>query len=47
MFEQRIEEGDDNPTVPDGPDEGQRAEAHRPADGYPCYSLEVLRLLED
>jgi hypothetical protein len=46
MFEQRSEEGCDSLPAPEGPDEGQGAEA-RPADVYPCYSLEVLRLLED
>ncbi len=47
MFEQRSEEGGDNPTAPEGPEEGQRAEALRPTDRYPSYSLDVLRLLED
>ena len=46
MFEQRSEEGLDAPPDSEGPDEGQGAEA-RSADVYPCYSLEVLRLLED
>jgi hypothetical protein len=47
MFEQRSEEGPDAPPASESPDEGQGAEAARSADVYPCYSLEVLRLLED
>ncbi len=47
MFEQRSDEGGDVPVAPERPDEGQRQETPWPAEGYPSYSLEVLRLLED
>ena len=47
MFEQRSDEGRDDPPIVEGPEEGQRAEALSPADKYPSYSLEVLRRLED
>jgi hypothetical protein len=47
MVEQGSEEGRDDPIIPEHPDEGHGAEALRPTDGFPCYSLEVLRLLED
>jgi len=47
MIEQRNDEGRDDAAVAERPDEGQHVEAARPADYYPCYSLEVLRLLED
>ena len=47
MFEQRGDEGGDNPMVPEPPEDGQPAETLRPTEGYACYSLEVLRLLED
>lgn len=47
MVEQLSEDGRDNPMVADLPEEGQLLETSRPVDGYSCYSLEVLRLLED
>ncbi|HVS35967.1 MAG TPA: hypothetical protein VMS17_10335 [Gemmataceae bacterium] len=47
MVEQRSDEGHDDPITPERPDEGCGPEALGPVDGYPCYSLEVLRLLED
>ena len=47
MFEQRNDEGREDPVVPERADEGHAAEALRPTDGFPCYSLEVLRLLEE
>jgi len=47
MIEQRNDEGRDDAAAAECPEEGQRVEAARPTDLYPCYSLEVLRLLED
>jgi hypothetical protein len=47
MFEQRIEERREKPVVVDHPEEGWIFEPSRKADGFRCYSLEVLRLLED
>ena len=47
MFEQRTEEGRDQPIVSEGSDDGRDVEAPRWTDGFRCYSLEVLLLLED
>jgi hypothetical protein len=47
MVEQRNDDGREDPTAPERPEEGRDVEAPRPTDHYPSYSLEVLRLLED
>lgn len=47
MFEQRIEDGREKPAVTVYPEERRLAEASRQGDEFRCYSLEVLRLLED
>jgi hypothetical protein len=47
MFEQRGEEGREKPAVADRPEERRLQEPSRLNDGFRCYSLEVLRLLED
>jgi hypothetical protein len=46
MYEQR-EEGWEKPAVAVCPDEGRIVEPSPRSDGFRCYSLEVLRLLED
>ena len=46
MFDQRIDEAEP-PAAQEQADEGRRPEAPRRADGFRCYSLEVLLLLED
>ena len=47
MVEQRGEEGREKPVVAAYPEEGRLSDASPLGDGYRCYSLEVLRLLED
>jgi hypothetical protein len=47
MFEQRGEEGREKPVVADRPEERRLQEPSQQNDGFRCYSLEVLRLLED
>ena len=47
MFEQRGEEGREERTGPEGADEGRVVEAPRQAEGFRCYSLELLLRLED
>jgi len=47
MFEQRGEEGREKPVVAAYPEERRLLEASPVGDGFRCYSLEVLRLLED
>ena len=47
MLEQRTEEGREQPVASEGADEVRTAEAPRPADGFRCYSLDVLLRLED
>ena len=47
MFDQRGEEGREKPAVADRPEERRLQEPSRLSDGFRCYSLEVLRLLED
>ncbi len=47
MFEQRNEDGREKPAVAAFPDEGRLLDAPPMGDGFRCYSLEVLRLLED
>ena len=47
MFEQRTEEGREQPILAEGSDEGRDVEAARRTDGFRCYSLEVLLTLED
>lgn len=47
MFEQRGEEVRDKPVVRVYPDEGRLLDSSHQSDGFRCYSLEVLRLLED
>jgi hypothetical protein len=47
MYEQRGEEGREKPTAAACPEEGRLLDASRQSDGFQCYSLEVLRLLED
>jgi hypothetical protein len=47
MFEQRGEEGREKPTAADHPEDGRLLESSRQRDDFRCYSLEVLRLLED
>ncbi len=46
MYEQRGDEGRDKPPAGARPDDGL-LEASPHGDGFRCYSLEVLRLLED
>ena len=47
MFEQRGEEGREAPMVAAYPEERRLLDASLLGDGFRCYSLEVLRLLED
>jgi hypothetical protein len=47
MFEQRGEESRETPGVTAYPEEGRLLDASPLSDGFRCYSLEVLRLLED
>ncbi len=47
MFEQRGEEGREKPAVAAYPEEVRLRDASPLNDGFRCYSLEVLRLLED
>jgi hypothetical protein len=47
MYEQRGDEGRETPTVTAHPEERRLLDASPLSDGFRCYSLEVLRLLED
>ncbi len=47
MFEQRGEEMWEKPAVAACPEERRLLEASPWSDGFRCYSLEVLRILED
>lgn len=47
MFEQRTEEGREQPVASEGADEVRIAEAPPRTDGFRCYSLELLLQLED
>ena len=47
MFEQRAEEGREQPVASEGADEVRIAEAPPRTDGFRCYSLELLLQLED